>query len=383
MTSRERLLITLNHKTPDKIPWSGLINNYFIKSQKNNYYNMSSSEFLKEMGADLFDWVGFEPKNKNILIKTFVDNKLCETGYGDGISVFYNYIADTIYHGDSYKRVVEKKFLTPLGELNTKFTYTPLSHSVFISEFPIKKVEDYKAFTYMMESLEYKDLSKEYQDNENNLGEDGVTVSALHCTPAYELIQCFMGLERFHYFFQDYKKRTLKLMEIMFDKFCECYRLHTKLNVPVFLIPEDASTTLYSPDFFNTYLKPVLKEYVKIIKESGKLSVIHACGHLKNLIKSLSEIDIDCIESVSPQPIGDISVQDLKKALPNFCIMGGIPANVFLYELDDFKQYIKKLIIENKKGGNYVLSSGDSVPSDARIENLKAITYLVEKYGKY
>ena len=52
-------------------------------------------------------------------------------------------------------------------------------------------------------------------------------------------------------------------------------------------------------------------------------------------------------------------------------------------ELDDFKQYIKKLIIENKKEGNYILSSGDSVPSDARIENLNEISDLIEKYGKY
>ena len=383
MTSRERLLTTLNHKIPDRLPWSGLVNSYFLKAQKNKYYNMSSSDFLKEIGADVFDWVGLESKNKNILIETYVDNKLYKTEYGDGLTEFYNYTTDMIYQGNSYRRIVEKKFITPLGELNAKFTYTPLSHSVFISDFPIKRIEDYKIFTYMIESLEYKDLSKVYQKNENMLGENGVTVSALHCTPAYELIQCFMGLERFHYFFQDYKKRTLELMNLMLHKFCECYRIHSKLNVPVLLIPEDASTTLYSPDFFDKYLKSVLKEYVKIIKKSGKIVVIHACGHLKNLIKPLSEIDVDCIESVSPQPTGNISIYEVKKALPNVCIMGGIPANAFLYELDDFKQYLKKLIMENKKGGNYILSSGDSVPSDARIENLKAISDLIEKYGKY
>ena len=43
--------------------------------------------------------------------------------------------------------------------------------------------------------------------------------------------------------------------------------------------------------------------------------------------------------------------------------MGGIPANYYLLEVDDFKEYIKQLIIENKGGGNFILSSGDSVPS--------------------
>ena len=122
MTSRERLLTTLNHKIPDRLPWSGLVNSYFLKAQKNKYYNMSSSDFLKEIGADVFDWVGLESKNKNILIETYVDNKLYKTGYGDGITEFYNYTTDMIYQGNSYRRIVEKKFITPLGELNAKFT---------------------------------------------------------------------------------------------------------------------------------------------------------------------------------------------------------------------------------------------------------------------
>ena len=63
--------------------------------------------------------------------------------------------------------------------------------------------------------------------------------------------------------------------------------------------------------------------------------------------------------------------------------MGGIPANYYLLEVDDFKEYIKQLIIENKGGGNFILSSGDSVPSDAKLENIKAIPDLIESYGKY
>ena len=145
----------------------------------------------------------------------------------------------------------------------------------------------------MIESLEYEDLRKAYQEKEIETGADGLTVAFLHGTPAYELIQCFMGLERFHYFFYDNKKETLGLMDTMFNKFCECYKLYSKTAVPVMLVPEDASTTIYSPDFFDSYLKPVIKEYCRIIKEPGKIAVIHACGHLKGLKGSFSETGTD------------------------------------------------------------------------------------------
>lgn len=384
MTSRERLLATLEHKVPDRVPWSALVNNYFLESQGNKYSKMNSVSFLKEMRADLFDWVGLEAKSKNVVVKTYIDGEHYKTDDdGNWLTEFYDYLVDIDYYRNSRGRIVERKFLTPLGELTAEFTYAPVSHTVFISDFPIKSLQDYKIFAYMIENLEYQNLGKSFQEKENEIGEEGVTVAFLHSTPAYELIQCFMGLERFHYFLFDYKKETLRLMDTMFNKFCECYKLCSKTTVPVILVPEDASTTLYSPEIFNRYLKPVLKEYCRIIKESGKVAVIHACGHLKGLIKSLRKTDADCIESVSPPPTGNITIQEFRKALPDFCVMGGISANAFLLELEQFREYVKRLVIENKEGANFILSSGDSVPSDAKIENIKAIPDLIEKYGKY
>lgn len=384
MTSRERLLTTLNHKIADRVPWSALVNNYFLEAQEDKYKKMSPAGFLKEMGADLFDWVGLEAKSKGVVVKTYIDGKLYKTdSSGEWLTEFYDYLVDIDYYRNPKGRIVERKFITPLGELTAKFIYTSTSHTVFISEFPVKRLKDYRIFTYMIESLEYQDLTESYQKKEDEIGEDGLTVAFLHCTPAYELIQCFMGMERFHYFLNDYKNETIKLMDTMFYKFLQCYKLYSNTSVPVMLVGEDASTTIYSPEIFDNYLKPVLKEYCRIIKNAGKIAVIHACGHIKGLIKSLGETGADCIESVSPPPTGNITVSEFKKALPDFCVMGGIPANYYLLELDDFKSYVMNLLLENKEGGNFILSSGDSVPSNAKVDNIREIPDLVEKYGKY
>lgn len=235
----------------------------------------------------------------------------------------------------------------------------------------------------MIESLEYEDLGKYFADMENEIGGSGMNAAVLHSTPVYELIQCFMGMENFHYLFFDYRKETLELINKMFKKFIQCYEVYAKTDIPAIVIPEDASTTLYSPAFFDEYLNPVINEYCRIINSRDKISVVHACGHLEGLKKSFSRIDVDCIESVSPPPTGNVSIREFKKALPGVCIMGGIPANCYLKELDDFKKYVSELILENKDRGNFILSSGDSVPADAKIENIRSIPYLIEKYGKY
>jgi uroporphyrinogen-III decarboxylase len=192
-----------------------------------------------------------------------------------------------------------------------------------------------------------------------------------------------MGLERFLFMLNDYKKETVDLMDIMSEKYRKCYEIYSKTAIEAILIPEDASTTLYSPEIFNKYFKPTLKEYCRIIKDSGKIAIIHACGHLKGLANYLGETGANCIESVSPPPTGNIGIDELKKLLPDFCIMGGISANHFLLDLNDFKEFVKVSVLTNKKRRNFIFSSGDSVPRDAKIDNLKIIPELVMKYGQY
>ena len=56
---------------------------------------------------------------------------------------------------------------------------------------------------------------------------------------------------------------------------------------------------------------------------------------------------------------------------------------MFTEDLDSFRSYVGNLLEKNKRGGNFILSSGDSVPADARLDNIKAIPDLIEQYGKY
>ena len=384
MNSRERLMAAFDHKIPDRVPWSGLITDYFINFHKCELGDTSTSDFLKEAGADIFNWLGMEARSPGVEVQTYNESGLVEKDKsGNWLTEFYNYIGNIDYYKSSNNKTITRKFITPPGELTAKFTYTPESHTVFISEFPIKKIEDYRIFTYMIESLEYEDLGKYFADMENEIGGSGMNAAVLHSTPVYELIQCFMGMENFHYLFFDYRKKTLELINSIFEKFTQCYGIYVKTGIPAIVIPEDASTTLYSPAFFDEYLSPVINEYCRIISSKDKISVIHACGHLDGLKESFSRIDVNCIESVSPPPTGNVSISEFKKALPGVCIMGGIPANCYLKELDDFKKYVSELILENKDRGNFILSSGDSVPADAKIENIRSIPDLIEKHGKY
>jgi len=246
MDSRERLLTVLDHKIPDRVPWSGLITDYFLNFHKSKLGDISASDFLKEVGADIFNWLGMKAKSPGVEVKTYDGSELTgKDNSGDWLAEFYDYIGNIDYYKKNNNKTTTRKFITPFGELTAKFTYAPESHTVFISEFPIKKIEDYRIFIYMIESLEYADLIKYFDNMENKIGRSGINAAVLHSTPVYELIQCFMGMESFYYFFFDYRRKTLELVDKMFKKYIQCYEVYAETNIPAIVIPEDASTTLY------------------------------------------------------------------------------------------------------------------------------------------
>jgi uroporphyrinogen-III decarboxylase len=63
------------------------------------------------------------------------------------------------------------------------------------------------------------------------------------------------------------------------------------------------------------------------------------------------------------------------------CIMGDVPADLLkLGEPDEVDEYCRRLIMEVGAEGGFILSSGCSMPADAKPENVRAMIQSVKKY---
>ena len=52
-----------------------MVNNYFLDVQEDKYKAMDMTDFLKEMGADVLGWLGFNTVGKNVKVETCVNGK--------------------------------------------------------------------------------------------------------------------------------------------------------------------------------------------------------------------------------------------------------------------------------------------------------------------
>ncbi|MCL5069523.1 MAG: hypothetical protein M1308_01280, partial [Actinobacteria bacterium] len=160
------------------------------------------------------------------------------------------------------------------------------------------------------------------------------------------------------------------------------------LNSPAefIMIPENLSSIVIGKKLFEEYLRPYHEKWNKKIRARGKYSFIHFDGCLRGLLKEVASEAIFCNEAMTPEPGGDLPVEEFSKYVDSDSIMwGGLPGILFVPSVndDDFEKYVLKVIRLMTSEPRYVLGIADQIPPDGIIERVKKVTELIEKYAIY
>ena len=66
------------------------------------------------------------------------------------------------------------------------------------------------------------------------------------------------------------------------------------------------------------------------------------------------------------------------------CLMGNFDCTVLSFgSVEDARAEARRCLDEAMEGGGYVMVTGDEVPADTKMDNLKAMVETVEEYGGY
>ncbi|MCU0285142.1 MAG: uroporphyrinogen-III decarboxylase [Acidobacteria bacterium] len=152
------------------------------------------------------------------------------------------------------------------------------------------------------------------------------------------------------------------------------------LGVPrVFLTGERGSGDVISPSYFENFYLPWLLQLVDALIKENITPLLHFDGnwdrnlpYLKELPRGKCILDLDSTTNIfkAKEILGD-----------RMCIMGDVPASLLtLGTPEEVESYCKKLIDEIGRGGGFILSSGCTVPYNAKIENLKAMINTGKTY---
>ena len=150
------------------------------------------------------------------------------------------------------------------------------------------------------------------------------------------------------------------------------------------------SRRVFCPIWYNTYLSlekykefhfPYIKQIVNELVDAGFTPLMSFQGRYEHLLETLLEL-----------PEGKVILwfdkTDLSKVKEvvgdRYCIAGGMPSSLLISGTPQkVEDRIKELFDKFKPGGGFIVSTEFNGMGDAKIENVKAMTEAVFKYGKY
>ena len=372
MTSRERLLAALRGQEVDRIPWSPFLA-YWWEHQPQEIQDRGQVWFLKEIGAD--------PLLRGFATP-FTSSDIHGVGYYP--DSFYNPIPGCETHrevkGDDWR----VQHVTPVGTLTTLSRYSAAGNTRFVVKHPVKRREDYKILSYIVERMVIEPHYEPIQQAIEELGEDGLympLISPFLKTPFQALVEHFVGTQQLVYDLVDYPKEVEALLAVMSERAMEAVQIAVESPAEAFITWEDSSTTNISPTMFARYIAPEITRWSQAVHAAGKLLVHHACGHVRHLLPIMAEEVTDVVESLSPPPTGDVEIWEAQEVLsPRVGIIGGIEPTHFLnLDLDGLRDYVEELLAQVNPC-HYVLANSDSCPPGVSVEKFRLVTEIVRSH---
>ena len=388
MTPEERIDAAINLRIPDRVPVAPLIDLFAAK-----YAGISINEFVSN-----------PERHFKAIEKTFLDLGPWDMQYveasidSDSLAIAfplkikipqgeeaktnpYQFIEEEMMEEGDYDYIVKNRFGSPI-----------LTYYLFLLKY-IPRIRPESADGFLNKMLYQIRLSVKMFQVTGEMKREAAMWLERGVVPAYGGMITLMpfdwlwmarSVNRFPIDMRRLKEKVLKAEEVFTEALTSIAKMMVKRTgiKRVFIGAARSSSSFISPRQFEIFVLPYLKKVVEEFTSKNIVSLLHFDGDWTPFLPYFKELpEKSCILELD-------GVTDIFKAKEilrdHMCIMGDVPAlllaNGTTREVED---YCRKLIDVVGEGGGFILSSGCSVPFDARPENIEVMVNCVHKYGSY
>lgn len=367
MTERERVFAVLRGGIPDRTPWYG----------------------------DLSWWHSARLRAGS-LPPEFAD---AEAGYlrmhqaaGVGVYLYSPFIWQQAYDETVAAEVSVEDGLTittvrtPVGEVRSAIRDLPDSGTGAYVEHFVKSPDDLPVVRWMAEHQRVAPNYEAFSRCDALWGDQGFAcaLSPVCTAPLQSFLTRLAGLET-----------TLELLAEARPELERTFAAMERADDPIFAIiadgpclyvefPENLSAEITGRRLMRTYCLPYWRTRIQQLHDAGKLVGIHNDGTLRGSLDLLIEAGFDVVESATPAPVGDMSLQEISEtASGRIIVWGGLPGALFspLYADAMFEDFVREALATFPRGSGFVLGVADQVPPDARFDRVCRVREIVDACG--
>ncbi len=346
MTSKERVLMSINHEEPDHVPVCAT-------------YTPEIAEKLMEKYKPEGD-LGVALGNDMIKISSGLEN-----------SFYYKPDAEyTCPYGIGWRNVHNAT------GLYSEIHKNPLADGGI-------QLSDYKLPVAAEDTGVIEATKKAVQ----MYGKDKFIIGSCQCS-VFEAAWYLRGLDTFMMDMAADPDYTNELLDVVMKYPLEMGLKFIELGVDMVWLGDDIATQtnmMISPNMWREYLKPRYAHMFSEFKKANKNIKLcyHSCGNLQEVVDELADIGLDVLNPI--QPLAMEPTEFKKRYGKRLTMYGTLDVQKVMPfgTRDDVKKEVKRLIDSCAQGGGFILSPAHHIQSDTPIENVEAFYEAARKYGSY
>ena len=385
MNSRERILKTLNHEEPDRIPfdlagstWTGISGTAYQNLRKHLELNLSNTVW-----ADVIQQI------------VIPDDEFLNRFKVDTRGVF----PLTSHNWDVYSKLKDcGEYLEYVDEWGFVQHFPKNGHWFSLVKSPLEEIDFEKdgiVEGYPWPEADNKARFAGLRERAIRIGkQEKIVMTKGLCAGLFEMHQRVRGVSNAMTDPFLFSVNSDKLIGKIADLKIEFWNAALDELADVVDIAGEGDdygtqqSQLISPEQFREYYKPHMARVLSFIREKAphvKL-MFHSCGNVRPIIPDLIEMGVDILNPVHINAAGMEPFQLKKDFGKSIVFWGGgvdtqkvLPSGSEKEVINDVKRNLEALA----PGGGFVFSTVHNIQAEVPPENIMAMWTTLQKYGKY
>ena len=269
---------------------------------------------------------------------------------------------------------------TPVGSLREESVYLPRSCCHGIVKHMVETEAELDVMLYALEHrrLEPSNLDDYAARRSLWARYDGLPCLALPRSPLPALAYEWAGLQNMVMLLLDHPNKVARALDLMEQQERPILEAVCELAPPLVHFPDNLSSENLT-GYYDDHMRARHQHRLDRLHSAGTKAAVHLDGTVLGLLPKLVDAGFDAVEALTPDPAGDITVDEMAAIAGSdeVILWGGAPGAMFAapYTWDDMERHVEQ-VFEAWGDRPFVLGVADQVPPDGDIEYCRLISSM-------
>lgn len=280
--------------------------------------------------------------------------------------------------------VLETEYImeTPVGKVSQIIRSNNSNGGSFPKKWWVTSEEDLKVMAWIEERCTWTWDQKLYDEQIADCGDLGLATVFIPRINVQNLFIDLMGVEDAIYAIYDYPETVDSYFKVLSESHERLISIINSSPIDVINFGDNVHAGMLPPELFKKYAMPEYQKRNELLHKANKFTCSHWDGDTKALLPYARECGFDGIEAVTPNPQGDVTLQEVKKAFGDeLFLIDGIAALLFedTYPLEQLESQVKEAL--ELFAPRLVLGISDEISSLGNLDRIKFVGDLVDDFN--